>query len=76
MNVACVCVRTNAVAHPTPEQLLKDALAAQRRGSVGDAKRLYASVLNIDPANGHIKNDDEAMKLWRRDYEPGWEPKV
>ena len=39
------------MAHPTPEQLLNDALAAQRRGSVGDAKRLYASVLNIDPAN-------------------------
>ena len=32
--------------------------------------------LNIDPANGHIKNDEAAMKLWRRDYEPGWEPKV
>jgi predicted dehydrogenase len=32
--------------------------------------------LNIDPGNGHIKNDDEAMKLWRREYEPGWEPKV
>lgn len=39
------------MAHPTPEQLLNDALAAQRRGAVGDAKRLYASVLNIDPAN-------------------------
>jgi predicted dehydrogenase len=32
--------------------------------------------LNIDPANGHIKNDEAAMKFWRRDYEPGWEPKV
>ncbi len=32
--------------------------------------------LNCDPANGHIKNDAEAMKLWRRTYEPGWEPKV
>ncbi len=32
--------------------------------------------LDIDPANGHIKNDPEAMKLWRRDYERGWEPKV
>ncbi|HWI58507.1 MAG TPA: Gfo/Idh/MocA family oxidoreductase [Bacillota bacterium] len=32
--------------------------------------------LNTDPANGHIQNDPEAMKLWRRDYEPGWEPKV
>lgn len=32
--------------------------------------------LSIDPANGHIKGDDEAMKLWQRQYEPGWEPKV
>jgi predicted dehydrogenase len=32
--------------------------------------------LHCDPANGHIKNDPEAMKLWRRDYEKGWEPKV
>ncbi len=32
--------------------------------------------LHCDPANGHIKNDPEAMKLWRRDYERGWEPKV
>jgi protein O-GlcNAc transferase len=39
------------VGHSTPEQLLKDALAAQRRGSIADAKRLYASVLSIDPTN-------------------------
>lgn len=32
--------------------------------------------LNLDPTNGHIKDDPDAMKLWRRDYEPGWEPKV
>jgi len=32
--------------------------------------------LQCDPANGHIKNDPEAMKLWRRDYEKGWGPKV
>ena len=32
--------------------------------------------LYCEPLNGHIKNDAEAMKLWRRDYEPGWEPKV
>jgi predicted dehydrogenase len=33
-------------------------------------------MLNCDTTNGHILNDDEAMKLWRRQYEPGWEPKV
>lgn len=32
--------------------------------------------LCCDPANGHIQNDPDAMKLWRREYEPGWEPKV
>ena len=32
--------------------------------------------LVCDPANGHILNDGAAMKLWRRKYEPGWEPKV
>src|SRR5260221_5479100 len=45
-------LRTNdAVGHSTPEQLLENALAAQRRGSLGDAKRLYASNLRIDPTN-------------------------
>ena len=32
--------------------------------------------LHCDPTNGHILNDHDAMKLWRREYEPGWEPKV
>ena len=32
--------------------------------------------LQIDPASGHILKDSEAMKLWRRKYESGWEPKV
>ncbi len=32
--------------------------------------------LQLDPSNGHIRNDKKAMKLWKRDYEPGWEPKV
>jgi hypothetical protein len=33
-------------------------------------------VLHIDPSNGHIMNDPEANKLWSREYEKGWEPKV
>jgi predicted dehydrogenase len=32
--------------------------------------------LNIDPSTGHIKNDPEAMKMWGRTYEKGWEVKV
>jgi predicted dehydrogenase len=32
--------------------------------------------LHCDPLNGHILNDPDAMKLWRREYESGWEPVV
>lgn len=32
--------------------------------------------LQCDSKNGHILNDPDAVKLWSRDYEPGWEPKV
>jgi hypothetical protein len=33
-------------------------------------------VLKLDTATGHILNDPEAMKLWGRSYEPGWEVTV
>ncbi len=32
--------------------------------------------LRLDTATGHILNDPEAMKLWGREYEKGWEVKV
>lgn len=32
--------------------------------------------LNCQPSDGHILNDPDAMKLWSRSYEPGWEPKA
>ena len=32
--------------------------------------------LHCDPKNGHILNDSDAMKLWKREYQKGWEPKV
>src|SRR5579863_2456513 len=30
--------------------------------------------LNLDPSDGKIKNDAEAMKMWGREYEQGWAP--
>jgi hypothetical protein len=33
-------------------------------------------VLNLDPFDGKIKNDEDAMKMWGREYESGWAPKV
>ena len=32
--------------------------------------------LKTDPKNGHIIGDPEAQKLWSREYEKGWEPKI
>jgi predicted dehydrogenase len=32
--------------------------------------------LDCDPVNGHILRDKEAMKLWNREYQKGWEIKV
>jgi predicted dehydrogenase len=32
--------------------------------------------LKLNPASGHILNDPEAMKLWARSYEKGWEVTV
>lgn len=43
---------------------------------LGNIAQRTGRTLNCDSSNGHIQGDDEAMKLWRREYEPGWEPKV
>ena len=43
---------------------------------LGNIAQRSGRSLNIDPKNGHIVNDREAMKYWSRDYAPGWEPKV
>ena len=32
--------------------------------------------LTTDPANGHIKDDSEAMGMWGREYASGWEPDI
>lgn len=32
--------------------------------------------LQIDPENGHIKNNLAASKLWKREYQQGWEPTI
>jgi predicted dehydrogenase len=45
-------------------------------GLLGNVSLRVGRTLHLDPHSGHILNDREAAKLWTRDYQPGWEPKV
>ncbi len=41
---------------------------------LGNIAQRVGRSLNIDQKNGHILGDPQAMELWGREYEPGWEP--
>lgn len=43
---------------------------------LGNIAQRSGHTLYVDPSNGHIVNNKEAMKYWTRDYESGWEPTV
>ena len=43
---------------------------------LGNIAQRTGRSLQCDPTTGHILNDIEAMLLWTREYEPGWEPTV
>lgn len=43
---------------------------------LGNIAHRTGRTIACDPQNGHVQGDAEAAKLWSRDYEPGWEPKV
>jgi hypothetical protein len=43
---------------------------------LGNISQRVGRSLDCDASDGHILNDAEAMKLLRRDYEPGWEPQA
>lgn len=43
---------------------------------LGNIAHRVNRVLTTDAKDGHIQGDEEAMKLWTREYRAGWEPKV
>ena len=43
---------------------------------LGNIAYRSGSVLNTDPINGHILDNESAQNFWGREYSPGWEPKV
>jgi hypothetical protein len=43
---------------------------------LGNIAQRVGRTLHTDPANGRILHDKDAMRLWKREYEKGWEPRV
>ena len=43
---------------------------------LGNISQYVGRSLNLDPKTGRILGDSEAMSMWNRRYEPGWEPTI
>ncbi len=43
---------------------------------LGNIAQRVGRSLEVNPENGHIRNDREARKLWSREYEKGWGMKI
>ena len=41
---------------------------------LGNISLRVGRTLRCEPKSGHIIDDKEAMALWSREYERGWEP--
>ena len=41
---------------------------------LGNIAQRTGATLSINPSNGHIINNEDAIKLWSREYENDWEP--
>jgi predicted dehydrogenase len=65
-------IRTGAALHQPIEEGAKSVLL----GHLGNIAQTTGRALRIDPTSGHIVGDEDAMKLWRREYAPGWAPVV
>jgi hypothetical protein len=66
------CIRNDKRPNAEIEEGYKSALLCH----LGNISHRVGRALTIDPTNGHIKDDADAQKLWRREYRDGWEPKV
>ncbi len=59
-----------------PVSFIEDANKSVHLCHLGNIAYRTQKVLHCDPKNGRIMGDEEAMALWGREYEPGWEPQV
>ena len=43
---------------------------------LGNIAQRFERALHLNTENGRILDDEEAMSLWGREYEPGWKPEM
>jgi predicted dehydrogenase len=77
MDIAHFTNFTNAITkgekHISPyQEIVKSVMLCH----LGNISYRTGRSLDIDQSSGRILNDKAAMKLWGREYEKGWEPKL
>jgi hypothetical protein len=65
-------IRTGAEQNAPIEEGHKSVLLCH----LGNIAQELGQTLTVDPKDGHVKDNAEAMKKWGREYAPGWEPSV
>jgi len=66
------CIRSGA----RPNADIEDGHRSTLLCHLGNIAHRVNRVLTVDSKSGHIQGDEQAMQLWSREYQPGWEPKV
>jgi predicted dehydrogenase len=69
----------DAIRNDDPQRLNSEILEGHKSTllcHLGNIAYRSGRVMNCRPSDGHIIADEKAMGLWKRAYEPGWEPKV
>jgi predicted dehydrogenase len=66
------CIRSGS----RPRSDIEDAQKSTFLCHLGNMAYRTGHTLNLDPDRAGIVGDEDATALWKREYAPGWEPKV
>lgn len=55
---------------------IQDASISTMLCHLGNMAQDAGETLKIDTKTGKVLNNEKAMKSWKREYQPGWEPKL
>lgn len=55
---------------------IKDGSISTMLCHLGNMAQDAGETLLVDTSTGKVLNNDKAMQSWKREYEPGWEPKL